>query len=314
MISEWRHLYRRFRDFVAMLRLSPAEANRAASVAISVALSLRRQFHPEGRAISDYLLIGSHSKGTAIRPSGAIDLVYELPLEWGRPTVLDDVSALLGGTAAGVEPGRGWLTVRPEGGGIAVRVIPAFADPSGRGYLTVDPATPTYAETRWRRIHPLAEAEALRLADLASSDKATHLVLMIKAWRRNRRVPIGSFAVERLVVEFVTVWTAQRRNILFYDWMIRDFFFWMRLQYGRIVRVPGTPEGLPLGSDWLADAEDAYLAALQACLLARENRNDEAVFLWSRLFGRAFVDGTMETPALPEVPAATGEGKISSVA
>ena len=314
MISEWRHLYRRFRDFVAMLRLSPAEANRAASVAISVAMSLRRRFHPEGGAISDYLPIGSHGKGTAIRPSDTIDLVYELPPEWGQPTVVDDVAALLGGRDAGVEPDKGWLTVRPEGGGIAVRVIPAFADPSGRGYLTVDPETPPYAETRWRRIHPLAEAEALRLADLASSDKATHLVLMVKAWRRNRRVPIGSYAVERLVVEFVAVWTAQRRRILFYDWMIRDFFFWMRWQHGRIVQVPGTPEGLPLGSDWLADAEDAYLLALQACLLAHENRNDEAVILWSRLFGRAFIDGTMECPALPETPAVAGEGKISSVA
>ena len=68
----------------------------------------------------------------------------------------------------------------------------------------------------------------LEAADAASGNKASHLILMLKAWRRARRIDIGALALELLVTDFVSVWTYHRRSLLFYDWMVRDFFFWLR--------------------------------------------------------------------------------------
>lgn len=301
MSSEWRHVFARFRDFIRALRPSPEELNRAAAAAVETALCLRRRFRPAAGPSLDYLLIGGHGKGTAIRPATTVDLLYELPAELRRddgshgPLVLLDVAAALGERFSSVEPARGWLTVAPAGSGIVVRVIPAFPCPAG-GYLVVEPGAPGPNAGHWRQINPAAESAALHLADKASADKATHLILMMKAWRATRTIPISALAFELLVAEFVSVWTYQRRSLLFYDWMVRDFFFWMRHQVGRQMPIPGTVDSVALGSLWLAEAEAAYLASTTACLLERDNRNGEALAIWRRIFGPAFAADPAQSP------------------
>ena len=296
MISEWRHVYRRFHNFVEGLRPTLSEANIANGAAVEVALCLKRHFRPSGSADLDYLIIGGYGKGTAVRPARTVDLIYDLPIECRRadsasdsgPLILLDVAAILGERFSAVEPGKGWLMVVPAGTDVAVRVIPAFSCADG-GYLTVDSAV-NAGNGHWRQINPMAEVTALREADDRSARKATHLILMMKAWRRQRSVPIGAFPIELLVTEFVAVWNYHRRSLLFYDWMIRDLFFWLRHQMGRSMMIPGTVDRLVIGADWIAEAENGYLAATHACLLERDNDAAGAIAMWRQIFGSIFDD------------------------
>jgi hypothetical protein len=170
-------------------------------------------------------------------------------------------------------------------------LIPCFACPKA-GFLMANAG----GSGMWRQSNPKAEAQGLRQADLISAGKATHLIMMLKAWRRANSVPIPALALELLVSEFAGLWTYQRRSLLFYDWMVRDFYFWLISQGGRRLPLPGSVETVDLGHAWLACAESAY--ARLACRLERDN--GDATPPWRLIFGPAFADGPPRAaPPLP---------------
>lgn len=306
MTAEWRHVTGRFYAFIAELAPAPDERQAARAAVAEVAGLLARRFQPR-RGHGDYdtgdaVVVGGHAKGTAIRPGRAIDLLYAFP---GRlrgeasangsdlAPLHRDVVGVLSLRYAAVRTGRdGWLTVTtgPRNGAetTTVRLLPVFACADGGFVVAAADRVP------WRRTDPRAEARHLRHADAVSGGKAGHLVRMLKAWRDAGGVPIGSFAIELLAAEFVTLWTYPRRSLLFYDWMVRDFFFWMTAQAGRTLAIPGPGEALPIGEAWQAAAGAAYEIAAVASDLERDNRGDEALALWRRLFGPAFGPGVEE--------------------
>jgi len=303
MTAEWRHVSGRFSAFIAGLRATPTERRQARAAAAEVARSLRPVFHPgldfSHTGGTDHVVVGGFAKGTAMDSgpgeSPAVDMLYLVPGGY-RPRLVHgegllaplfcEVAAALRDTLGGVELApEGWLRVAPSRRGAAgpraaVRLIPCSPCPRG-GYLVGDSGL----AATWRYCHPALERARLREADRISGDKATHLILMLKAWRRTERVPISALALEILVTEFVRIWTYQRRSLLFYDWMLRDFFFWLREQGGRVLAVPGAVEALALGHNWVGRADRAYRLAESAARLERENRNDEAERAWRKLFG-----------------------------
>ena len=323
MTDAWRHVFARFGGFIEHLRPSENERRDALAAAAGVAHCLRAHFRPldellsggfPGAGESDYLIIGGHGKGTAIRPADTIDVLYVLPANLrsenrpatgGRSLGLELAAVLREQFSDITQAPEGWLAVKP-GGGVpqhhtAVRLIPCFprhpSDEPG-GFLVADPGS----TTAWRVIDPAAEMTRLTAADAASGNKASHLILMLKAWRRARRIDIGALALELLVTDFVSVWTYHRRSLLFYDWMIRDFFFWLRFQRDRAVPIPGSPELLAVGGSWLSAANDAYAAARTACLLERDNAAADALGHWEDIFGTAFTE-TQSPSAAGEPPA-----------
>ena len=250
-----------------------------------------------------YLVIGGFAKGTAILPAKAVDMLYVLPPErrppggpgtGGPPPLIEKMKRRLSRRYGAVEVAReGWLALAPEGGGPAVRLIPCFACPKG-GFLMAN----SVGDGMWRQSNPKAEAQGLRQADLISAGKATHLIMMLKAWRRANSVPIPPLALELLVSEFAGVWTYPRRSLLFYDWMVRDFYFWLISQGGRRLPIPGSVESVYLDHAWLTCAEAAYAHARRACRLERDN--EEAASPWQLIFGPAFAEGPPgSAPALP---------------
>jgi hypothetical protein len=126
--------------------------------------------------------------------------------------------------------------------------------------------------------------------------------MMLKAWQRTHDVALASLAVELLVTEFVLAWIYPRRSLLFYDWMVRDFFFWLVHQVRRDLLTPGALEPLPLGEAWLGAAAQAYGRARRACDMERDNCEEEAAEEWRHIFGPAF------PAAVPYLPPARQGG------
>jgi hypothetical protein len=318
MNTEWGHVARRFERFIAGLTPSDADFEAAEANAAAVAGALRAAFRPldtllaggfPGAGDSDYVLTGGVGKRTAVNPLTAVDMLYVLPTALrhrARPGIeagpehafalMDEIKAAIVARFPGSEIKDGaWLVVRFDHGP-DVRLLPVF--PFGgaaetaatSGYLVGRPfnsddddeAAPGES---WRLTNPAAERGLLAEADRISGEKATHLIRMLKAWRRTHGLPIPSIALDVLVTEFVHIWNYQRRSHLFYDWMIRDCFFWLCYQGGRRLRLPGTGERLALGEQWLASADRMYALAREACRLERDNQDAAAVACWRDIFG-----------------------------
>jgi hypothetical protein len=132
-----------------------------------------------------------------------------------------------------------------------------------------------------------AEAE---LADLESSDLAwlgntRALVRMMKQWQRNCNVPLKSFQIERLAVEFLRTWPFALRDVFWYDWMVRDLLGYLIGRANGYLIMPGSNETIWLGSDWLSRAETAYGYAVEACTNERDNYGALAGNDWRKIFG-----------------------------
>ena len=318
MTAEWRHVSARFRAFLNELQPTPGERYATWAAARDVGDLIKRRFFLPGIDVDanagDHLVIGGFGNGTAVRPVRGVDLLFVVPARYALeagvvaargggkvPALFRDMIDLLGGRYPGVEMSReGWLSVQAEAGRspagerIAVRIIPCFAL-SGGGYQ-VAASGGRAGRGPWGRIHPQAELRHLDRVDAAGHGKARDLIRMLKAWRRASGAALGTFALELLACEFVTVWIYQRQSALFYDWMVRDFFFWLTAQGGRSLPIPGTAETLALGDIWCADAAAAHAAAAEASDLERDNRDDQALARWRRIFGLAFAGVPMPPP------------------
>jgi hypothetical protein len=86
-----------------------------------------------------------------------------------------------------------------------VDVVPAFlfssGDLAGQYYIA-----DTKDGGRWRCSNPVAEFNWLQQVDAASFGKATHLIKMLKAWKRECNVETKSVCLEILASVFVTQW------------------------------------------------------------------------------------------------------------
>ncbi len=324
MTAEWQHVSARFHAFVAELEPSPKERYATWKAATDVGALLRRRFprpaFDANPGAGELVAIGSHGKGTALRGSRTADAMFVVPNRYqslmfgagggaepagradgtdaGLPPLVRDMIALLreryGAVKLSPDNALSVMTdIAVDGEKITIRTLPCFAHE--RGFFV---ATRAHARNQgyWSNFDPHAEARNLDTIDTATAGKARHLIRMLKAWRRTSGAPIASLALERLACEFLRVWIYQRRSALFYDWMVRDFFFWLTAQTGRVLYVPGSHEGLALGDAWQASAETAHAAAAKASDLERDNRNDQALVRWREIFGLAFGGDSLPPP------------------
>lgn len=317
MTSQWRNLSTRMQALVADLRPTPAEHEAAIAAASEVAAVVHRGLGALGAgpgrgsgAGGGYRVIGGFDKDTALSGGSAVDVLVVLPdrlrprggqrarqsgVVAGAPTMLDLITAAASALApcfGDVGLSRdGWLTVaRPPVGSrnrapvAGVRVLPAFACAAG-GYLAALPSVRD-GGSPWRLMDPDCERRAVRAATAASRGKAGDLIRMLKLWRRHHDVPLSAFAIELLVLEFLGVWLYRRQSAFFYDWMVRDFFFWLAAQADRHLEVPGSHDVLALGRDWVDDARSAYVTASRGADFERDNEDGRASACWRRIFGR----------------------------
>ena len=132
-----------------------------------------------------------------------------------------------------------------------------------------------------------AEAIALDSSDVGWNGNTRALVRMIKQWQRVRNVPLKSFQIERVAIEFLSVWAYSHQDVFYYDWMIRDFFAYLIQRTNGHIVMPGTGEMIALGSDWLSRAVTAHRHAAEACNNERDNYEALAGTEWQEIFGSA---------------------------
>jgi Second Messenger Oligonucleotide or Dinucleotide Synthetase domain len=283
----------RFGRLLADLALTADDRARGLRAHRSVRTALQAHYYGHLSIHDHSRLIGAWAKGTEVRPPRPIDLLFVLPKslrdrQWPASAttsvparVLDDVKQVLGlayGERAELHRDTRGITVAVDDRVVDVR--PAFAHINGR-YLLCDAS----GEGRFVVVDPGHEEALLRQSDSRSHGNTRDLIRMLKCWQAFCAVPLPSFGLELLAIEFLDTWPRAGDQASFYDWMIRDFFAFLMTQLGRDLPVPGAEENLSLGHGWLMAARSAHGHAAKACDCENAGLNADAWWEWEKIFG-----------------------------
>jgi hypothetical protein len=165
---------------------------------------------------------------------------------------------------------------------IDVEVVPAFK----RIWETQWEILITKDGGSYKQFDPDAEIWNVRQSDSSTNGNTRNLIRMMKTWQATCSVPIKSFWLELLAVNFLATWQNRDKSLIFYDWMVRDFLAYIQNQ--SYVLVPGTFEILWLGSAWKSKAKSAHSRALEAIENHENGWNHLAVAEWQKIFGPDF--------------------------
>ncbi len=296
----WKYVIPHFEQFLAELDLKPAERLDAEGKAERIARSLFAKYYPnQVFTPACYTIVGSYGKGTATKPRTDLDMLFVLPWnEWGRidalagnkqSQLLQEVKRALFATFPSTALAADGPVVIAPFQTYNVDIAPAFLFPNdgaacaGQYYIAHTPNGGS-----WRLSNPVAEYKWLQQTDAATSGKVTHLIKMLKAWKRECNVDIKSVCLEILANLFVSQWEHRNQTIFYYDWMIRDFFaFMMRYANGQL-KPAGIDEWIQLDDNWQAKAQTAYNRSVKACESERTDNGFAASQEWQRIFGSQF--------------------------
>jgi len=291
-IVKWQFVTRRFTKLLGDLAVTQQQDTDGKTKQAGIRACLNRHYWNTDSDSANSMLIGSWGKQTRVRPSRDVDILFLLPPSIyhqfqqrsgnRQSQLLQEVKDVLARTYS-------QTTIRGDG---QVVVVPFNATPVeiAPGFRCTDGSIIVCDTNNGGRYKTLtAEAE---LADLNSSDTRWNgntraLARMMKGWQRECNVPMKSFQLERLAVEFLQVWPYSYHDAFYYDWMVRDFLAYLINRANDHIIMPRTGEFVWLGSDWLTRAQTAHRHAVSACDNERDSREVSAGYEWQNIFGNA---------------------------
>lgn len=290
---KWIFVIDRFTTFLETLKLTSAQVDDGETKYKGVVACLNAAYYGHNSESANAFLIGSWAKKTRIRPPRDVDIYFVLPPEvyhrfQAYSLGVNKQSALLQEVKSKLLAKYGSSAIKGDGPVVFagfvtydIEIVPAFALTEERTYWVCD----TKGGGRYMTTKPLHEVDAIDAADTRNNGNVRSLVRMLKAWQANCTVPIRSFYLELLAIEFLDQWRWNQQSYFFYDWMCRDFFAWLTTKASSFVMAPGTFEVMWLGDDWKSKAESAYSRAVKACDFEQKNEMISAGDEWQKIFG-----------------------------
>lgn len=249
---------------------------------------------------SHSLYVGSYGRNTAINGFSDLDMVFELPSTLyfqydkyagnGQSALLQAVRNSMRKTYSTSDiGGDGQVVVVKFTDGITFEVVPVFTNKAG---------SYTYPDSNdggsWETTNPRAEIEAIRTRNNACNGNLVPLCRMMRAWKRKWDVPIGGLLIDTLAYQFIDGWAYKDKSYLYYDWMCRDFFLFMKNQSSEqdSWKAPGSGQYVYGKGLFQWKAGRCYNLALEAIAheSATPSREWSAKQKWREIFGTAYPD------------------------
>jgi hypothetical protein len=287
---QWIYVTRRFKRFLANLKLLPDQISDGETKHKGVVDCLNRAYWGRSSEEANRLLVGSWGKGTRVRPPRDIDILFVLPL-----AVYQRFQQRTGNRQSQLlQEVKDYLllsypTTRMRGDGQVVvvafnsyqiEVVPAFAREGG-GYLVCD--ANEGGQYKW--VDPVAEISDLHVRDTVHNGNVLKLVQIFKQWQRHCDVPIKSFHLEAMVKTVLRTSAYGSNDEFWFDWLVRDVFAGMIGWANATFQMPVTGEVIHLGDAWLNKAKSGYARSLKACEYEQSNLNQAAGDAWQKIFG-----------------------------
>lgn len=241
------------------------------------------------------LYVGSYGRDTDIKTSD-IDMLFQLPYDVytryhnysgnGQSALLQEVKRAVQKTYPFSDMGADGQVVKIGfSDGIAFELVPCFLNTN---------ESFTYPDTnnggRWKITNPKPEIKAIGEGNLLWNYNLKRLCRMARAWKYKWDVPMGGLLIDTLAYQFMKTWKNSDESYLYYDWMTRDFFKYLKNQ-------------IPTQTYWLAPGSCQYVwrkgsfehKALRCYNIALEAIDYEARGLswsanqeWRKIYGTQF--------------------------
>ena len=288
----WKFVRPRFLKLLADLQITADQVQDGESKYKGVVASLNAAYYgTTGDGLSNRLLIGSWGKMTRVRPPRDVDLHFILPPDVfnrfeqragnKQSQLLQEVREVLRASYRQTDiRGDGQVVVVPFNT-YQIEVAPAFQLTTGSQFIC-----DTNNGGNWRTVDPDSEIASLAAADAGVNGNVRKLARIFKQWQRQCDVPLKSFQIERLLIDYLPGAYHGKMDEFWFDWLVRDClaYFISRANTGFLM--PGSAnEWVNLGDDWKSKAERAHAQAVEACDYERDNYGILAGIEWQKLFG-----------------------------
>lgn len=241
------------------------------------------------------LYVGSYGRGTEIWTSD-IDILVQLP--WsvyekfnsyssnGQSALLQDVKKVLQKTySTSYLKGDGQVVCIDFSDNISFEIVPGFLEDDG---------SYTYPDTNnggsWRITDPKSEIDAMNERNAESNKNLKRLCRMARAWKEKCNVSMSGILVDTLAYKFIDTWEYKNKSYLYYDYMSRDFFDYLKNtnENQEYWLAPGSNRYVWKTENFQSKAKTAYDKSLVAIEKEETGHSYSARQKWREIYGTKF--------------------------
>ena len=241
------------------------------------------------------LYVGSYGRGTEIFTSD-IDMIVQLPYSTyvkynnyagnGQSALLQEVKQVIQKTySTSYVKGDGQVIGINFTDGIDFEIVPAFIN---------DDDSYTYPDTNnggsWKTTDPRSEINAMSSMNSSTNKNLKRLCRMARAWKETCNVSLNGILIDTLAYKFIKDWEYKDKSYLYYDFMSRDFFEYLKNiptdQYYWLA--PGSNRYVWKKGDFQTKASTAYSKSITAIQYESNGQSYSSKKTWREIYGTKF--------------------------
>lgn len=286
----------KFETFNNNIRISQDNQNKISSRYKQITKRLNLDFWGNESETNHSLYVGSYGRDTDIHVSD-VDMLFQLPYKVyeqynkysgnGQSSLLQAVKISIQKTYKTTDShGDGQVIAVDFTDGINFEIVPCFITENGSF---------TYPDTNnggsWRTTNPKPEIKEIGDKNQEWNKNLKRLCRMARTWKDKWNAPMGGLLIDTLAYNFLKNWEHKNESYTYYDWMIRDFFKYLKNQktdqfYWYAV---GSNTYIYNNSDFRYKAKRCYNISLEAIESEEENKEYSANQKWKEIFGSKFI-------------------------
>lgn len=241
------------------------------------------------------LYVGSYGRDTEIWTSD-IDIIVQLPYATyekfnnysgnGQSALLQEVKGILQKTYSTSHiKGDGQVIGINFTDGINYEIVPAFINVDG---------SYTYPDSNnggsWKITDPKKEIEAINTRNNITNKNLKRLCKMARAWKANCNVLMSGILIDTLAYQFIIDWEYKDKSFLYYDFMSRDFFKFLKNidEKQSYWLAPGSHRYVWKNGNFQSKAKIAYDNAVDAITFESTGQIDSSKKKWREIYGTKF--------------------------
>ncbi len=284
-----------FSTFCSNLRLSSETVTEIQSRYKKITKRINGDYWNSSSETSNSLYVGSYGRGTEIWTSD-IDMIVRLPYEIyekfnnylsnGQSALLQEVRGVLQRTysTSHVKADGQVIGVNFDDG-ISFEIVPVFKNNDG---------SYTYPDSNngggWRVTDPVSEISAINVYNQATNKNLKRLCRMARAWKLKCSVPMSGILIDTLAYRFIKDWAYNEKSYLYYDFMSRDFFnFLKNIDINKEYwYAPGSIRRVSKNGRFQTKASQAYNLSIEAIRYESDGYPYSAKEKWREIYGTKF--------------------------
>lgn len=283
-----------FSTFCKNLRMKDEQVTSISNRTKRMTKRLNKDFWDSESEYNNSFYSGSYGRGTDVFVSD-IDLLMKLPY-----SVYEKYNNYAGnGQSALLQAVKNSLSIiynsaKADGQVVTINftdkikyeIVPCFINKDGISY--------TYPDTNnggsWKVTNPKAEINAMNELNKESNNNLKRLCRMMRAWKVEWNVPISGFLIDTLAYQFMKKWAYKDKSYLYYDFMVRDFFEFLKNQDSdqEYWSAPGSSQRVYRKGNFEYKAGQCNKIAIEAIEKEGNGYGTTAKQKWREIFGTKF--------------------------